>query len=111
MSVIRMTDPPRWGGGVRGITPSGTGSSIPLFEAGAPVVIQRPARTRSPGATSAVGSLVSDRMHERPDAFTPVTIRRTFPGMSFPPLTWPGDHTPSATPLTRRHVRDGRATE
>src|SRR5262245_54542481 len=88
MSVIRMTEPPRWGGGVRRITPSGTGSSVPLFDAGADVVIQRPVRTRSPGATSAVGSLVSERMQERPDAFTPVTIRRTFPGMSIPLLTW-----------------------
>src|SRR5204863_5185379 len=45
-------------------------------------VVHRPARTGAPGAPAAVGSSVSETMYERPAAFTPVTIRRTFPGMS-----------------------------
>src|SRR5262245_18570634 len=87
MSVIRTTVPPRWSGGVRKITPSGTGSA-PTFEAGAASVCHRPARTACPGATSPAGNLVSETMQERPAAFTPVTIRRTLPGMVEPP--WSG---------------------
>src|SRR5438093_2256205 len=82
MSVTRITLPPRCAGGVYKITPSGTGSCVPLFDDGAPSVVHRPARTGAPGATAAVGSSVSETMYERPAAFTPVTIRRTFPGMS-----------------------------
>ncbi len=51
------------------------------------------------GATAAVGSSVSETMHERPALFTPVTIRRTFPGMSFSyvvePATASGRHMPT----------------
>src|SRR2546425_12205879 len=83
MSVTRMTLPPRWSGGVRRMMPSGTGSAAPLFDAGAESVVHRPARTGEPGATSAVGSSGSETMQERPAAFTPVTIRRTLPGLSF----------------------------
>src|SRR6266481_2655759 len=82
MSVTRMTLPPRESGGVRRMMPSGTGSAVPLFDDGAASVVHRPARTGAPGATAAVGSSVSETMYERPAAFTPVTIRRTFPGMS-----------------------------
>src|SRR2546427_717413 len=81
MSVTRMTLPPRWSGGVRRMMPSGTGSAVPLFDAGAESVVHRPAGTGAPGATAAVGSSVSETMHERPALFTPVTIRRTFPGI------------------------------
>ena len=84
MSVMRMTLPPRWAGGVRVITPSGTGSCIPLFDAGADSVVHNPTRTGSPGATSAFGSSISEMMHDRPASFTPVTIRRTFPDMMVP---------------------------
>src|SRR5437867_7740722 len=86
MSVMRITLPPRCAGGVYKITPSGTGSCVPLFDAGAASVAHRPARTGAPGATAAVGSNVSETMYERPAAFTPVTIRRTFPGMSVLPF-------------------------
>src|SRR5881628_1100527 len=82
MSVTRITLPPRCAGGVYKTTPSGTGSCVPLFDDGAPSVVHRPARTGAPGATAAVGSSVSETMYERPAAFTPVTIRRTFPGMA-----------------------------
>src|SRR2546426_2276147 len=82
MSVTRITLPPRCAGGVCKITPSGTGSCVPLFDAGAASDVHRPARTGAPGAAAAVGSRVSEAMYERPAAFTPVTIRRTFPGMS-----------------------------
>src|SRR5437867_8668316 len=82
MSVTRITLPPRCAGGVYKITPSGTGSCVPLFDDGAPSVVHRPARTGAPGATAAVGSSVSETMYESPAAFTPVTVRRTFPGMS-----------------------------
>src|SRR5216684_2790842 len=81
MSVTRMTLPPRESGGVRRMMPSGTGSAVPLFDVGAESVVHRPARTGAPGATAAVGSSVSETMHERPALFTPVTIRRTFPGI------------------------------
>src|SRR3989442_14080150 len=74
MSVMRMTLPPRWAGGVRVITPSGTGSCIPLFDAGADSVVHNPTRTGSPGATSAFGSSVSERMHERPAPFEPKSV-------------------------------------
>src|SRR6266852_3414086 len=60
------------------IIPSGTGSCPPLFDAGEASVVHSPTRTGSSGATSAVGSSVSERMQERPASFTPVTIRRTF---------------------------------
>src|SRR2546427_10819685 len=83
MSVTRMTLPPRCAGGVRRMMPSGTGSADPVFDAGAEAVVHRPARTGAPGATAAVGSSVSETMQERPAPFTAVTIRRTFPGMSF----------------------------
>jgi hypothetical protein len=63
--------------------PSGTGSAAPVFDAGADSVVHSPARTGAPGATAVVGSKVSEMMQERPAAFSPVTIRRTFPGMSF----------------------------
>src|SRR5207244_3214971 len=82
MSVTRITLPPRCAGGVYKTTPSGTGSCVPLFDDGAASVVHRPARTGAPGATAAVGSSVSETMYERPAAFTPVTIRRTFPGMA-----------------------------
>src|SRR5213593_4880079 len=84
MSVMRTTVPPRCAGGVCMMTPSGTGSSS-RFEAGAQVVVQRPVRTGAPGATGAVGSIVSERMKERPAALTPVRILRTLPGMSRSP--------------------------
>src|SRR5712691_1893818 len=83
--MILSTVPPISTGGILGITPSGTGSCTPAFDAGADSVIQRPALTGSPGATSAVGRFVSERMYERPAAFTAVTMRRTFPGMCHPP--------------------------
>src|SRR5687768_5530381 len=60
------------------ITPSGTGSYAPSFDTGEASVAHKPTRTGSPGATSAVGRCVSERMQERPASFTPVTIRRTF---------------------------------
>src|SRR2546426_3532342 len=82
MSVTRITLPPRCAGGVYKTTPSGTGSRVSLFDDGAASVVHRPARTGAPGATAAVGSSVSETMYERPAAFTPVTIRRTFPGMA-----------------------------
>src|SRR6059036_3147635 len=85
MSVMRTTVPPRWAGGVCMITPSGTGSSVPSFEAGAALVVHKPVRTGAPGATGAVGSIVSERMKERPAALTPVRILRTLPGMSRSP--------------------------
>src|SRR5438132_6776331 len=85
MSVVRTTVPPRWAGGVCMITPSGTGSSVPSFEAGAALVVHKPVRTGAPGATGAVGSIVSETMKERPAALTPVTILRTLPGMSASP--------------------------
>ena len=79
--------------------PSGTGSADPVFDAGAESVVHRPARTGAPGATAAVGSSVSETMQERPTPFTPVTIRRTFPGMSFSyvvePATASGRHMPT----------------
>src|SRR5580765_6388075 len=62
-------------------TPSGAGSLVPWLEAGAALVVQRPVRTAAPGATGAVGSIVSERMNERPAALTPVTILRTLPGI------------------------------
>src|SRR5262245_12211580 len=62
------------------ITPSGTGSAS-WFEAGAELVCQSPVRTAAPGATGAVGSIVSETMWERPAALTPVTILRTLPGI------------------------------
>src|SRR5215468_6912932 len=62
------------------ITPSGTGSAS-WFEAGAELVCQSPVRTGAPEATGAVGSIVSETMHERPEALTPVTILRTLPGI------------------------------
>src|SRR5438034_727986 len=64
--------------------PSGTGS-LATFDAGATSVVHNPTRTACPGATSPAGNRVSDTMHERPAAFTPVTIRRTLPGMPGPP--------------------------
>src|SRR5262245_65699619 len=85
--MMRKTEPPRFAGGIRAITPSGTGSAAPAFDAGAASVIQSPARTGAPVATSAVGICVSETMYERPAAFTPVTILRTLPGMSVPPLS------------------------
>src|SRR5882672_2477115 len=78
---MRMTLPPRWAGGVRKIDPSGTGSVAPLFEDGAASVVHSPILTASPPGMVADGSRASERMHERPAAFTPVTIRRTFPGI------------------------------
>jgi len=62
------------------ITPSGAGSCSTL-KAGAELVVQSPVRTAAPGATGAVGSIVSETMTERPAALTPVTILRTLPGM------------------------------
>src|SRR5438132_8165287 len=85
MSVMRTTVPPRWAGGGCMITPAGTGSSVPSFEAGAALVVHKPVRTGAPGATGAVGSIVSERMKERPAALTPVTILRTLPGMPASP--------------------------
>src|SRR5712671_5346118 len=67
------------------ITPSGTGSWVPSFEAGAELVVHKPVRTGAPGATGAVGNIASERMKERPAALTLVTILRTFPGTSAPP--------------------------
>src|SRR5262245_21602445 len=70
--------------------PSGTGSVAPLFDDGAASVVHRPIRTGSPPGIVAVGKSVSERMHERPAVFTPVTIRRTFPGI-FPLRSRSGD--------------------
>src|SRR5262249_37434420 len=78
-SMTRKTLPPRAAGGMRMMTPSGTGSGL-VFDAGAVSVIHSPARTGSRGPTSAAGIRVSETMHERPLSFTPVTIRRIFPG-------------------------------
>src|SRR2546430_7881674 len=66
-------------------TPSGTGSCAPSFDAGAAVVAHKPVRTGEPGATAAVGNIVSERMNERPAALTPVTILRTLPGIAGSP--------------------------
>src|SRR4029450_6933229 len=81
MSVMRMTLPPRCAGGVFKIDPSGTGSAVPLFDDGEASVVHRPIRTGSPAGIVAVGSSVSETMGEGPAAFSPVTIRRTFPGI------------------------------
>src|SRR5207253_4168687 len=67
------------------ITPSGTGSCAPSFDDGAAVVAHKPVRTGEPGATAAVGNIVSERMNERPAALTPVTILRTLPGIAGSP--------------------------
>src|SRR2546426_9337041 len=102
MSVTRMTLPPRWSGGVRRMMPSGTGSADPLFDAGAESVVHRPARTGALGATAAGRGSVSETMQERPAPVTPVTIRRTLPGMAFSyvvePTTPSGRPTPTAPP-------------
>src|SRR5262245_58648630 len=68
------------------MTPSETGSCVPLFDGRGVSVVHRPTRTASPGATSPAGNRTSERMYDRPASFTPVTIRRTLPGMP-PPLS------------------------
>src|SRR5262245_16511482 len=101
---MRMTLPPRCSGGVRTMTPSGTGSSVPSFDEGAAPVRQSPTRTACPAETSPAGKLRSETMYDRPCAFTPVTIRRTLPGI-LPPLSVPSgrsDHGRAADPTHDR---------
>src|SRR4030095_12464510 len=85
MSVIRTTVPPRCAGGVCMITPSGTGSCVPSFDAGAALVVHKPVRAAAPGATAAVGDRVPERLNARRGAWTPVTILRTLPGIACSP--------------------------